>query len=70
MTRPLLVNLNDLEAKRKLFKFFEKRLTQGSDKDINSVKIGHDLTKLQREEKRTMLSQANQLQNDTGKSTG
>ena len=59
--RPILVIMNDLDAKRKLFKEFDNKITKGNDDDTTRIKLAHDLTKLQREEENVLLAKVREL---------
>ena len=45
---PIFVIINDLDAKRKLFKEFYSNITNGNDDEIKKIKLAHDLAQLQR----------------------
>ncbi len=62
--RPLLIKLKDPEKKKKLF--LNLRNLREHKGRYEDVRIAHDLTKTQREEHKSMIEEAKQMDKDLG----
>ena len=60
--RPILVEIQNMETKRELFKVFENKKKNPENEHFKNLKIAHDLTKMQQLEEKKMISEAKDLE--------